>query len=841
MRIVIDLQGAQTASRFRGVGRYSLSLAKAIVRNAKTHEVVIVLNSMLEHTILDIRKEFEEYSPSVKIRIWGAVAPTDFLQPNNGWRRESAEILREAFLASLKPDIVVNMSMVEGYDDAATFSTKRLFDIPTASVFYDVIPLIQSEQYLPEGSAYKEYYLYRIEQFKSLDLLLAISDSSRREAIEHLGFDEKQVVNIGAAVSKKFTKENIDPKRAKEIVEKYKIKRDFVLITGATDERKNHLRLIEAFTLLPKELQEKYQLVIAGGMPYRTRWNFIKYAKKHKLSRKKIIFTDWVSDEELLALYSCATLFVYPSWHEGFGLPVLEAMQCGVAVIGSNNTSIPEIIGDADALFDPFDVNSIAQKIEEYLRDDKKREELKRSGLKRSQNFSWDICGKKVVDAIEQWYSKQTPREHAEGDLVDKLIQRLAEIDSDEYEETDLLKLSQAIAYNHPSKESKQLFVDISELVKFDAKSGIQRVVRNILRELISTPPHGYKVEPVYATTDKLGYYYAGEFMSNFSADQELWRKHEAIELGHEDIFLGLDMSPDVQNYQQITYTTFREFGIKIYFVVHDLLPVLNPQWWTKNKNQEIEVVQNFERWLDTIIENNGAICVSHNTANDLKNWIQKHRTACRNDFQILVSHNGADIDNEKEYGELTKDDRDIIEIFKSRYTFLMVGTLEPRKGQYQVLKAFETLWSQDRDINLVIVGKQGWVIEDLVEDIEKSTENGKRLFWLNSISDSYLEEVYKSSTCLIVASEGEGFGLPLIEAAQHKLPIIARDLPVFREVAQEYAYYCKDSKDPDIFVKAVEDWIELYERDEHPKSDEMPWLSWGESKDRLLEAIGIV
>ena len=121
-----------------------------------------------------------------------------------------------------------------------------------------------------------------------------------------------------------------------------------------------------------------------------------------------------------------------------------------------------------------------------------------------------------------------------------------------------------------------------------------------------------------------------------------------------------------------------------------------------------------------------------------------------------------------------------------------MVATIEPRKGHHQTLKAFELLWGQGADINLVIVGKQGWLVEELIENIKAHSELNKRLFWQEGISDEYLENIYAESTCLIAASEGEGFGLPLIEAAQKGKPIIARDIKVFREVAGDYAYYFK-------------------------------------------------
>ncbi|MGQ9746109.1 MAG: glycosyltransferase, partial [Dissulfurimicrobium sp.] len=110
--------------------------------------------------------------------------------------------------------------------------------------------------------------------------------------------------------------------------------------------------------------------------------------------------------------------------------------------------------------------------------------------------------------------------------------------------------------------------------------------------------------------------------------------------------------------------------------------------------------------------------------------------------------------------------------------------------------------------------------------------------FWLEGISDEYLEKVYAASTCLIMASEGEGFGLPLIEAARYKLPIVARDIPVFREVAGEYAYYFENSRDPRVMVDAIKSWLVLYKENKHPKSDNMPCLTWKESTENLLKII---
>ena len=158
---------------------------------------------------------------------------------------------------------------------------------------------------------------------------------------------------------------------------------------------------------------------------------------------------------------------------------------------------------------------------------------------------------------------------------------------------------------------------------------------------------------------------------------------------------------------------------------------------------------------------------------------------------------------------------------------------MEPRKGHTQTLQAFELLWAQGAQINLVIVGNQGWMVEELSKRLHKHPELNNRLFWLQEISDEYLEQIYAVSTCLIAASEGEGFGLPLIEAAKHKLPIIARDIPEFREVAGDHADYFSGLA-PASLASAVEHWLAVYANNGMPKSAGMPWITWSQSADQL-------
>jgi len=169
-----------------------------------------------------------------------------------------------------------------------------------------------------------------------------------------------------------------------------------------------------------------------------------------------------------------------------------------------------------------------------------------------------------------------------------------------------------------------------------------------------------------------------------------------------------------------------------------------------------------------------------------------------------------------------------------------MVGTVEPRKGHDLVLDAFDIFWSQpDSDKVLVIVGKEGWRNEKVINKIKNHKQLGKRLFWLQGISDEYLNLVYNSSTCLIAASVGEGFGLPLIEAAKHNIPIIARDIPVFREVAGSQAAYFNCTHDSEL-ATFIENWIDLFLQNNHPKTSSINALTWKQSTVQLMKAFDL-
>lgn len=838
MRIVIDLQGAQGASRHRGIGRYSLSLAQAMVRNRGKHEIIIALNGLLPDTIEPIRAAFDGLLPQENIRVWHAASSVHPLGSENTWRRHTAELQREAFLASLQPDIVHITSLFEGFiDDAIHSIGLHPAPIPTAVTFYDLIPLMQSETYLKPNPTYEAFYREKVDYLKRADLYLAISESSRQESMEYLAATSEQAVNIAAAVDAHFKPIHVSEAEKQTLRKRFGLARPFLMYSGATDERKNHLRLIKAFSILSPFLRKNYQLAIVGHLPNEHRENFEAYAKLCGLKPNDVVITGRVTDEEMVQFYNLCELFVFPSWHEGFGLPALEAMSCGAPVIGSNTTSLPEVIGRKDALFDPFDEKSIAQKITEVLTNDQLRNDLARHGLEQAKKFSWEESAKRAIAAFERWYDKQHHKNAAAKSAQSKptavslLIERIAKLANPPVEERDWLMTAQAIAQNHPQSTEKQLLVDISELAHRDHKTGIQRVVRSVLAELLTNPPPGFRVEPVYANPHEPGYRHARQFKQRFLNHTEQLVEDVPLEAFSGDVFLGLDLQHHTVLQQVAFYAHLRRIGVQVHFVVYDLLPVLLPKLFPKGTSAI------HAQWLSALAQIDGVLCISRAVADEMVEWLGVFGPERLRPFKLGWFHLGADVTSSVPTTGLPTDASDVLKILSKRPTFLSVGTIEPRKGQLQTLVAFEQLWDKNIDINLVFVGKQGWNVEILVEKLRNHPERNHRLFWLEGISDEYLEKAYAVSTCLIAASEGEGFGLPLIEAAQHKKPIIARDIPVFREVAGEHAFYFS-GLEPNALADAVQEWLELDKVGQTPQSDTMPWLTWKQSTQNLLDVM---
>ena len=1237
MRIVIDMQGAQTESRFRGIGRYTLSFALAVARNRGPHEVILALSGLLPESIEPIRAAFEGILAQENIVVWNAPGRVSDDDPQNAGRREDAEMIRECFLSSLQADIVHLPSVFEGYEDDAVTSLGLWGRATRISVtVHDLIPLLCPEQYLHPNPTYAAYYQRKLEGLRTADVFLAVSDSARGEAIKYLELPEARVVNTREGADSFFRPLDVSQADTAALRDKMGLSRRFALYAGGADERKNLPRLVEAWSMLPTALRGSHQLLFAGKVASGQASELRGIARRHGLHEEDLLFGGFITDEELVHLYNLCDLFVFPSWHEGFGLPALEAMACGAAVIGSNTTSLPEVIGLEEALFDPLDPSAIAAKIAQALQDETFRNRLRAHGLQQAGQFSWDDSARRAFTAwssmlasesaltslsrtvggkptlafvsplppertgiadysaallpalsdhyhIElvveqasvsgplsdtwavrdaawlranahridrvvyqmgnspfhnymlplikdipgtvvlhdfylsglmawlQWYGDQdhaweralyashgyralrdlredpdtakrrypsnwTVLQRAQGVIVHshyakslarqwfpacdsdawavvpqprlpvpaadsrrvreklgmaaddfvicsfgfldptkhnlELLQAwldsdlahdrrcrlvfvgenhggdygvsllrtirdspapgrvritgfaaadlyhdylaaadlavqlrrdsrgetsgavldclsygiptivnangsMAELDTsavhvlpdaftqgelvqtletlwrdterrqamrlrahaliserhapghcaDQYaqaieracrsaqasvpalietlsaherpDDEALRHLAQAVASSLPlPRPARTFFLDITATCSHDLKTGIERVARSLLTAWLEVPPEGFRVEPVYLS------HAHGEWHHRFA------RKYTLDLLGcpsagfdderalpqNGDIVFVLDITGDtlVQATRARLFDSYRNTGAAVYCVVYDLLPLQLPAVFPPGAEQS------HVAWLNAVATFDGAVCISKAVADDFSEWRRtleapRHR---RRPYVVGWSHLGADVASSAPTRGLPDSAVHVLAQMESRPSFLMVGTLEPRKGYLQALDAFERLWEQGVEVNLVIVGREGWKglppemrrdIPDAVGRLASHPLRNRRLFWLDDASDEYLDQIYRSSTCLLAASYGEGFGLPLIEAAQHGLPLLARDIPVFREVAGAHACYFQATQ-PSDFASAAQLWLQRFRAGSHITSSGLPWGTWAQS-----------
>ena len=393
MRIGLEMFGKQTASRHRGIGRYVRNLAASLSALARHRGHDLVL--------------YAQDGPSVDGIPTSADVPLRLLRPEPALREAVGRLVRE------NPDrldvlVLANpLELTPGYDIPGRPAEQSL---ALTAVVYDLIPWVFPDEYLrcSPDPLFARRFFWALERLRGYDLLLAISDATRDDVIRYLNLLPTRVIAIGTAggdhgIEGCFHAGTPDDEPLdRAAVARLGLTRPFVLSVGASDPRKNLTGLIEAFARLPRPLRDAHQLAIAGALGPGQTEAVARQAERLGLRLPADLApTGPVDDRTLCALYRRCAAFAFPSKYEGFGLPILEAMACGAAVVAGRNSSQVEAAGTAALLVNAGEPGAIASGLARVLGEPALAQALREAGPAHARRFSWEAVAARTLQALE--------------------------------------------------------------------------------------------------------------------------------------------------------------------------------------------------------------------------------------------------------------------------------------------------------------------------------------------------------------------------------------------------------------------------------------------------------
>lgn len=1223
LKILFDLQPLQTlASKERGIGRYTEALFSSMSELLPPSDVFALLSDVLSKPVknlnIDPRRQLN-FSPF----------PSFLLkEPNKKSIFELNRIAYSAFVHSINPDVIYCSHIFEGFDEEKVTLPNPTMKAPGqifVTTLYDLIPLRFKEHYF-KNKAFEKWYLGRAQMLHQFDLILSISDSSREDAIKLLKIDPSRIVTIYGGTEKHFQFLKNQDEDKKRLKEQYGLQEKIVIYCGGNEYRKNLNRAIQGFAQVPPAIRQNTTFVIICSMCDQSKKHYLDFAYKQGLKKQDILFTGFISNEDLFSFYRVCDLCVFPSLYEGLGFPVLEGMISGAPVIGGNNSSIKELINNKDALFDASSTESIANAISKALTNQGFLNNLRQHGLEEAKKYSWErtatlalnaiqerlksSCSAGVTSVVNGWVPKKrlaflsplppdqsgiahynaeflpflsryfeidiyianntvsnkniyasfpiyhinefekvahlyenailyefgnsefhthmirflgkfpgivmlhdaylsglfyhslsqedflgkclkehgtlaghymvsnqkdamlnlimnlpctksvldhaigvishspfnlevSRQYHPEGwkapfhiipqmiaisekkplnevkalkrelnipvdatiiatfghvdwtKLPEMLIEAFSSyalkkdniylifvgkgfveikdiikrskvknnikvteyLSDNEYQKyldcTDLavqlrvmsrggtpraildclangvpvivnnaasfqdypddvvIKLSSEPSvkellqkmdylfsdqkhlegyrkkgieyikhYNEPNLcagqyaatihafierhkqcfkkhwvpffyphigefkspekmldiintyldkipvcnyKKKRILIDVSHICIKDWKTGVQRVVKEIVRSICcSRNLKGYIGVAFKMEQGKL--VHAKSFLEEHNI---LCSEEKEIQLQKGDILLMLDSSQgmDYMQFKPI-FEQAKNLSIPINTVIYDLIPINYPQFFDDEAKQMIDT------WFRFMVSNsNQLICISKACMQEVSDYLKEHQLECP-ELKLNYFHLGANPLMNSLSKEKTK-----VNFSKLSPYLLFVGTFEPRKRQTLALDALEILWKKNIEINLVFVGREGHHSEKLMKRLKSHSMKNKKLFFFKKANDLELNSLYKNAEGLLFLSLAEGFGLPLFEAANYGLPILCSDLPVFREIAGEFATYL-DLESAEKIAEQIEKWWDRYKIGEVTNTKEMPRLTWDDSAHNLIKLL---
>ena len=744
MRIAIDLQGIQSeGSRTRGIGRYSLEIIKHMIRKFQENHYILVVNAALSD--LNIELEDELSLSNVTYFKWYSPGPIDFISKESN-KTKLGIYLRSYSFSCLNADIILITSFLEGFSDNCLVDLDNDFiDIPIVSIFYDLIPLLNPDLYLNTNPEFSRYYRSKLKKLKDLDGLLGISLSSSQEAIKYLNYDKDKVFNISSACNKKIfnTNSKIDFSLS-EVISSFT---PFILYSGASDPRKNIKRLLEAYSLLPKELK-KYKLVLVGKLLPPEKELINQWTSDFNINSENIYKTGYISDSDLVCLYRRCSLFVFPSLHEGFGLPILEAMSCGAAVIGSNSTSIPEIIGLKQAMFNPYNVCEIVDLITKSLTNEQFFNELKSNSYSQSNKFSWSKTAGLAIKTLEYFVNNTSNKNYL--DSFNGLL------DNNKTKFNLLLRKIRACRprfFLHDKELDSQIAASIDK---------INTQIYDLNRHLFSKDEISHwRVEGPFDSS------YSLSILNKFFAES-LHKKIPNVSI-HITEGLG-DYSPNIDYLKQSPklFSIFQNSLNKV--TNYDVLSrnLYPPR--VKDMNAKYNILHSYG-WEESGFPFDWVMDFNSHLQGITVMSCQVKKILIDNGVTLPIKVSGLGVDH------INQIESDTTYKFQAkRYKFLHISSCFPRKGIDILLKSFTDTFKINDDVSLIIK-----TFENIHNDVELTISKLKKANPLipdivlikDELSLSEIKSLYLQSDALVAPSRGEGFGLPIAEAMLMGLPVI--------------------------------------------------------------------
>ena len=751
LKLIIDLQGFQReGNRKRGIGRYSLEIVKNLILYYPKNEYILFSNASLYDFRNEFDKELNDKNLNVIYFEWYPASEINEDNSSNFSKTFIAAQLRSYALSLINADIILITSFFDGFKDNTLIDYDKSYDLPPiVSIIYDLIPLINPSEYLENDPEYKYFYNQKIRDLNKLDGLLTISESSKYEILQYTQFSEDQVLNISASCDKNlFNEDAIDISKLSINLEELE---QYLLYVGALDPRKNLYSLLKAYSLLPINLLLKHKLVLVGPYSKSEISLLHHWIDELNLSLQEIVILPFISDYDLVYIYQNCFLFIFPSYHEGFGLPVLEAICCGAPVIASNTTSIPEILNLKSTLFDPYNIDQIKDLIIKAFNDKDFYSLLKQNAKERKNLFSWKLTTSRLfyeLNRIRDLLNSSCDANKINSSIIDRheksynlLLSSLCQRNSfiGGCFANDLYKKRVSSAIDLINLQAKNFLISQKDgnlnciwrvEGPFDSSYSLSILNRNFALALSRI---GQEVS-LHSTEGTGDFLPSSDFLFENKLLQKLYNK--SLKKLNKNSITSRNLYPPRVNDFDSTISLFHSYGWE---------ESLFPRHWVNDFNNNLDCISVMSNQVKKILIDSGVY------------------------LPIQVTGLGVD--------HIDEVDTDInFSVRKKSFSFLHISSCFPRKGIDILLKAYGLTFSSEDNVTLVIKTFPNIHnnVFDLLEGYKKLNSNYPDVNVIDQeLNDSEVKYLYKQCNVLVAPSYGEGFNLTVAEAMNLGIPVI--------------------------------------------------------------------